>query len=175
MSRAPNQSTVEFRELKDCPGYVVDSAGQMWSRRPRNGRGPLLDDWRKVRGAMRAGYLAIKLNGDNGPYTSIHKIVLETFVGKRKPGQCCRHLDGSPLNNSMENLCWGTPQENADDRAKHRRTQRGTTHYCAKLNPEAVRKIRSSKKTAVELAKELDVSDTAVRMARRCETWKEVT
>lgn len=31
----------------------------------------------------------------------------------------CRHLDGRPDNNNINNLCWGTALENADDRYFH--------------------------------------------------------
>lgn len=32
-----------------------------------------------------------------------------------------RHLDGDPGNNALSNLCWGTRQENAQDKVRHGR------------------------------------------------------
>lgn len=59
----------------------------------------------------------------------IHSLVLESFVGPRPPGGVCRHLDGDPANNHLENLTWGTPSENMYDRAAH-----GTDHQRSKTH-----------------------------------------
>ena len=54
---------------------------------------------------------------------TVHTLVLEAFVGPRPEGLVCRHLDGDPLNNRLENLRWGTPEENSQDSIQH-----GTHH-----------------------------------------------
>jgi HNH endonuclease/NUMOD4 motif len=77
----------------------------------------------------------------------VHRLVLTTFRGARPEGKECRHLDGNPSNNSLSNLEWGTPQENQDDRRKHRKK--------IKLTPELVRYIRNSTKTLRALATEI--------------------
>lgn len=50
---------------------------------------------------------------------SVHVIVLQAFIGPCPEGMECRHLDGNPSNNRLENLCWGTRKENAGDRKRH--------------------------------------------------------
>jgi len=52
---------------------------------------------------------------------SIHRLVLETFIGKRPKGMVCRHLDGNSCNNKLSNLKWGTQKENIADAFKHGR------------------------------------------------------
>lgn len=46
-------------------------------------------------------------------------MVLQSFVGMRKPGQMCRHLDGDRENCHLSNLRWGTSLENAADMVSH--------------------------------------------------------
>ena len=62
----------------------------------------------------------------------VHHLVLETFVGPRPEGACCRHLDGDPGNNRPENLKWGTMQENSDDRVRHGNSGLGEARAGAK-------------------------------------------
>ncbi len=73
---------------------------------------------------------------------SIHRIVLEAFVGPCPEGMECRHLDGIPWNNRLTNLCWGTKKENMADRTKHGNTQIGIKHHNVKLTEADVHSIR---------------------------------
>ena len=89
-----------------------------------------------------------------GKSYSLHKLVLLAFVGAPQPGQVCRHLDGSPQNNRLDNLAWGTPHENQMDRFDHDTACKGSENYRAILTEDDVRKImalrhlRSPKTTA---------------------------
>lgn len=50
----------------------------------------------------------------------VHRVVLLSFVGPPLPDQThVRHLNGDSADNRLENLAWGTPQQNADDRKRH--------------------------------------------------------
>ena len=73
---------------------------------------------------------------------SIHRLVLESFVGLRPAGMECRHLNGDCHDNRLENIVWGTHSENMADRSRHGRTMRGERHGRAKLIPSEVRAIR---------------------------------
>lgn len=51
---------------------------------------------------------------------AVHRLVLEAFVGPCPAGMLCRHFpDRDPYNNRLDNLQWGTPQENAADMRVH--------------------------------------------------------
>jgi hypothetical protein len=69
-------------------------------------------------GPSNYGHLSVVL-GRSGGTRMVHALVLEAFVGPRPPGMECRHLDGDPKNNRLENLCWGTRTENIEDALRH--------------------------------------------------------
>jgi len=67
-------------------------------------------------------YLAVCLTGNRGAKLHyVHRLILETFVGQASEGLECRHLDGNPHNNRLDNLAWGSRKQNMDDRAEHSR------------------------------------------------------
>lgn len=75
----------------------------------------------------------------------VHRLVLEAFVGPCPEGMQCRHLDGNPGNNRLNNLAWGTPVENSEDRRTHGTAfngPKGNTHPFARLDDRKVREIR---------------------------------
>ena len=45
----------------------------------------------------------------------VHHLVLEAFIGPRPEGWWGLHRDDDPLNNSVDNLYWGTPDQNVGD------------------------------------------------------------
>lgn len=59
--------------------------------------------------------------GNRGEQVWIHILVLETFVGPCPPKMECRHLNGEPDDNRLDNLAWGTRKQNAADRKRHGR------------------------------------------------------
>ncbi len=94
---------------------------------------------KELKPALRKGYLFVVLRKNNKPFNvNIHKIVLETFIGERPQGKVCRHLDGNPLNNRLENLCWGTPAENSADMVRMGRQCGGEKHHKTKLTDNQV-------------------------------------
>jgi hypothetical protein len=72
----------------------------------------------------------------------IHALVCEAFHGPRPIGAEVRHLDGNRFNNAAANLAWGTPQENAADRALHGTVASGDRNGMAKLTHVQVSEMR---------------------------------
>lgn len=137
---------VEYRDIEGFPGYRVGSDGSVWSRRPKNGKGPFVK-WRikKPNIINKHGHRRVDLfrGKDERFLRYVHRLVLEAFVGPCPKGMECRHFpDRSPSNNSIENLSWSTHKENASDMGFHGTSLRGETNPNAKLNANTVRLIR---------------------------------
>ena len=92
--------------------YLVSRDGRVWSTK---GLGRFLKPHDNKR-----GYLTVGIHTDNKQLTlKIHRMVLNTYVGDCPMGMQCRHLDGDSHNNNLDNLCWGSQEENNTDRNEH--------------------------------------------------------
>jgi len=73
---------------------------------------------------IKNGYLTVKLAFAGLTRTTyVHEIVLKAFEGPRPYTEArgeIRHLDGVKTNNVLSNLKYGTINENAADRVRHK-------------------------------------------------------
>ena len=101
----------EWRPVVGYEGrYSVSSRGQVYSH--------LSGRIRRVN-TNRGGYRQVKLSGADGNQTlSVHRVVADAFLGARPDGLMIRHLDGDKTNNAVENLAYGTAEENWADRRR---------------------------------------------------------
>jgi hypothetical protein len=68
----------------------------------------------------RDGYARVSLCVDGKSIkNAVHTLLARAFTSEQGPGQVIRHLDGNRENNSLDNLRWGTVQENAADTVRH--------------------------------------------------------
>lgn len=116
----------------------------------------------------------------------VHRLVLETFIGPCPFGMECRHLDGNPKNNKLDNLCWGTKLENIQDRRMHgtessgsrKGINQGINNGMSTLNNWIVRIVRQLLKQKVlrqkEIAKIFSISDSVVSNIKYGKIWKNV-
>ncbi len=99
----------------------------------------------------------------------VHRWVLEAFVGPCPDGMECRHLDGNRTNNCLDNLVWGTPKENMEDRRIHGRNR------STKLTDEIVTKIRTRYAAGgvimQDLADEYKIVIATIYTILRGKTW----
>lgn len=118
----------------DYPLYEVSDAGRL----RRTGKGKPLSPYRNG-----SGYLVAKLCRD-GKCTSrtVHRTVLESFVGPRPEGMEARHLDGCQENCALGNLVWGTHADNMQDRKAHGTDNAGERHGASRLTASQVHEIR---------------------------------
>jgi len=96
---------------------------------------------------------------------SIHRLVLEAFVGPCPDGHETRHIDGIRSNNQLRNLSWGSKKENFKDQVRHETAIRGKRCWAAKLDEQSVRDIRrrtSAGEPQRKLGREFGVSQSAV-------------
>lgn len=168
------------------PEYEVSNFGRVRSwcpkgpRTPQNSRAkeprlmsPLLD---------KTGHLFLRIPKD-GKGKSItlfvHTMVLETFLGPC-PGERytignhygleCRHLDGNPINNTPDNLVWGTRSQNRRDQVRHGTAVRG--EKCRKkLTEEQVWEIFQSKGSQTAVALRYGITQGEVSRIKSGKKW----
>ena len=67
-------------------------------------------------------YICYTVTKDNGKRVSVylHSLIVRAFHGEKPFDKAVtRHIDGNHLNNSPQNLVWGTQRENIQDSIKH--------------------------------------------------------
>jgi hypothetical protein len=93
-------------------------------------------------------------------------------------GAIVRHLDDDLMNNSADNLAWGSHKDNAEDRVKNGRQVRGADQRHAKLNVEQVLSLVSDYSTGLfnqkQLADKYQISVTGVSLIILGKSWKHV-
>jgi hypothetical protein len=133
--------------------------------------------------ASRYGHKNVRLymrkEGKRGFKDSgVHRLVLEAFVGPPPEGMECRHLNGNASDNRLDNLAWGTHQQNMDDREGHCRHQKGSMTERAKLTEADIPYIRSRKSkewgAMSRVAREFGVDAATIRDIWIGKTWKHV-
>lgn len=121
------------------------------------------------------GYFTVGLcnGGDRRLKISIHRLVLLAFVGPLKKGMDSRHLDGNCLNNRIDNLAYGTRQENLKDAVKHLTMMR--PQKLTKENVLNICQMGMDKVSAKIIADKYDINRNTVTEILRGEIWKHVT
>ena len=129
---------MSMKPIPNFPGYFATKDGRIYSG-PKKGKGGHSGRFLKpAKGG--SGYLFVGLYRDKRRHHNlftIHRLVLETFVGPCPEGMEGCHDDGNKQNNSLGNLRWDTRSNNILDTVKH-----GTHNNNAKLNELQVRIIR---------------------------------
>jgi hypothetical protein len=124
------------------------------------------------------GYSTVNLSKKGHRITRlVHQLVLEAFIGPRPEGMQARHLDGCPTNNRLDNLVWGTSeQNNGEDKKKHGTLLLGEKNHQAKLTIDDVREIRKQRGQGVKLkalAASYGVSESMISKIALGHFWKE--
>lgn len=177
--------TEVWKNLDRFSGYAVSDLGRIRSL-DRVGRGRYGDAWYKGRVLKlhltpKSGHFRAALYCARGRFDCfIHRLVLEAFVGPCPKGMECRHLDGDPANNRLENLAWGTAKENSADCTRHgrRASCSGENNSQAKINEQCVRLIRQLYKfggiSKAEISQALRLSENIIYRVLSRRTWAHV-
>lgn len=89
------------------------------------------------------GYVRITLKSENGTLKKypIHRIVFNEFGNDDMVNKEINHIDGNPLNNSIDNLEVVTRKENAEHAAINHLYQSGENHYRSRFTNNQVEEI----------------------------------
>jgi len=173
-----------WKTIRGYEGYEVSNLGRVRSVNremkvtrvdPRTGKS--VSCCRHYRGRLLKlivtsnGYLVFNA-GRNRP-RSVQKFVLRAFVGDRK-GLWGLHRDDNKLNNRLDNLYWGTPDQNSRDADKNGRLLRGERIGNSKLKEKDVLRLRRQSSKICDygvLSERLGVHKSTVRRAVLGLTW----
>lgn len=142
---------VIYRQIDGYPNYRVGTDGTVWSFYLGRKRAPT-PRWKQLKTPLHdkhKGRCVVNIwEGKKVRHTYVSTLVLEAFVGPRPKGyECCHFPDPNPLNNRLNNLMWGTPQENTKHQYVHNTRVQGEKHPQCKLSNEDVKAIRAMGKT----------------------------
>jgi hypothetical protein len=106
----------------------------------------------------------------------VHRLVAMLFLSNDATPEkfyVC-HADGNKKNNCVENLYWGTPKQNAQDRIKHGTHMYGEKNHRARLTNKDALEILRKKGTisSLELSKIYGVSKTVILGIWKRRIWK---
>lgn len=163
--------------IPNFPTYAISRNGRVRSIH-LSGRGSTKEGkWLKP-GLGKNGYLLCVLcEGSIRFSRTIHRLVLETYVGPCPEGMECRHLNGLRTDNRLENLCWGTRSENRFDAVKHGTLvdNRGEKSVRAKLTndqiPQIYHRYHDKINTQKELAELFGVSHCRISRIVNRKDW----
>ncbi len=164
-----NQSE-EWRPIPDFPGYEVSNLGRVKSFIKRKTLGRIL---KPVIGIH--GYWHIQLRKNNkGKTKRIHRIVLETFIGKSD--LYCNHKNAVKTDNRLENLEYCTHAENVQHAVSLGLVggNKGTKSWNARLDDDKVREIRKKGETIKAQMARYGMSRASIVKVRLRETWRHV-
>ena len=170
--------TVDYRAIAGFPGYRIGSDGSVWSCRTKHGE--FKESWHRVQCSRRRKqrYLtACFREGGKNHVRYVHRLVLEAFVGPCPEGLECRHRNGNPSDNRLENLCWGTHAENVADKQSHGTVLRGSNVPGAKLTERdiiIVHRLYDQGITQEVIGFAFGVTQTAIGDIVRGDQWQHV-
>ncbi len=101
-------------KVQGYEGYLINNKGEVFSSKRENKIKKLKED------VSNLGYRRVTLCKD-GHTTRflVHRMVLTHFGRPPQDGEVCRHINGDPNDNRIENLTWGSNHENCEDARDH--------------------------------------------------------
>jgi len=183
---------VEVKIHPEFSYYATSEDGRVFTRpavrppgHPRSGPKPRAEYWQEVsqftvQPKHTPPYRKCRVTQDGkSRLVSIHRFMLECWVGVRPRSQVVRHLDGNSLHNELSNLKYGTVKENVEDAFRHGGNYaEGAKNGRAALTEDDVRAIRQRYATGEALrfiAKDYPhVRKETVSSAGRGITWKHI-
>lgn len=165
-----------------CGCHAVNQVGEVFSRITQSSQKghqgiitKISDEWRKLRlTKTSSGYVQACIHSKSW---RVNRLVALNFIENPYGHSEVQHKNGMRTDNRVENLKWGDPFENAQDRKKHGNTIVGSKSPNAKLTErmvQSIRELRKSGRTLLSLAQEFHVSKKLILLITQNRIWRHV-
>lgn len=128
----------------------------------RNGKPKLLPIYIKYK---TENYPIAKVSISIPGYTrslKVSRLVALTYIPKPENKPCVCHKDNNPLNNDVDNLYWGTVQENISQKVRDGRAKKGSKFSNRLKNRVCRYKSRHPSKSIRELSTLFNISPSSI-------------
>lgn len=178
-----------MKRVPNLLGYAASTDGDIYTENTYKGWGPnrivyQTGKWRKmaIKPDKTSGYRCVTVspqiaNSKKPKSYRVHTLILLTFVGPCPEGMECRHLNGDASDCSLDNLIWGTPLENADDKRKHDTHPRGEKNYRASKTDAEVKYIKELLRLgyrSATIARATGMSPQSICDIKKGRKWKHI-
>ena len=116
-----------MKEIDGYDGYFIDEAGNVFSGKNRTSP---RTDWplkQLIPRIDKLGYKRVQLRYPIKDL-AVHRLVAKAFIPNPLNLPFVLHNDDNPSNCCVDNLRWGTHQDNMDDKVKRNRQSKGEKH-----------------------------------------------
>jgi len=163
----------QWRVIPNHPNYEISIAGVVRRTTDCNRcrKGYILKQ-----SCINSGYLKVSINRKN---FTVHRLVLEAFVGPRPYGKECNHKNSIKSDNYLYNLEWVTHTENMEHACDTGLIDgKGENNAANKLRGEEVLYIRellkSSTLNQTQIGKMFNVGQGAISDINIRKTWSHI-
>jgi hypothetical protein len=138
-----------LKKITGFSGYSIDETGKIYSYigliHANNGQFIGGSEAKVKKITQHAGYNTVRLRRDidcKHILIGVHRLLAKEFIPnpQNRPYVC--HKNGVRNDNRLDNLYWGTPQENVNDKKRHGTQLFGEKIYKAILNDAKVKFIK---------------------------------
>ena len=176
-------TAADYRTIDRFPGYRFGSDGTVWTAWNKVPASPVRgwkfvigESWRQMKfTTARGGYSRVCLR-DRRMHL-VHRLILEAFVGPCPAGLECRHGNGDPADNCIDNLSWGTHSANCLDKEDHGNGFRGESNRTARLTESQVIEIRrrcAAGESQLDVRRDYEIDQSHISSIVRRVIWKHV-
>jgi len=159
-----------LQPIPGLPQCVADTEGNVY-RQYSNGKQHKLSQR-----SDKDGYKIIRIvHQGQRRFLKVHRLICEAFHGPCPENMMSRHLNGVRTDNTPDNLCWGTPQENSDDKIRHGTMCVGERHGRAKITKKTAELIRqryAAGESQVSIAADVGISQSVISETVLHKIWK---
>lgn len=165
---------LEYRPIPGFPGYEIGTDGVVLSYWAGSHLHRYIDPerWTAVPMSLNNGYPSVNLRHPEGKrFVRVHRLVALVFIPNPQNLPVVRHLNHDTWNNGVENLAWGTHQDNMDDRRTN-----GTHGFRAgritAADQRRIHELRAAGLSYRAIAKQVGTSSSTVLRVVRGLTWR---